>query len=64
MGLIVSNRLTDKQRDMLERLNYCGTWQLTVEEAGAVIDELLAERRMHRDDYEPDLFQSYDDNQN
>ena len=25
MGLIVSNRLTDKQRDMLESLDYCGT---------------------------------------
>lgn len=50
MGLIVSNRLTDKQRAILEKYDYCGTWELTVEEAAQIIDEIFAEQRMHRDD--------------
>lgn len=58
MSLRISNRLTAKQKAMLESLDYCGTWELTVEEAGDIIDDLLAERRMHRDDYEPDMFQN------
>jgi len=50
MGLHISNRMTDKQRAILEKYDYCGPWDLTVEEAAAVIDELFEERRlMERD---------------
>jgi hypothetical protein len=56
MGLIISNRATAKQIDMLRKLEYLGTWTLTIEEAATLIDELLEEQRMHRDDFEPDYF--------
>jgi hypothetical protein len=56
MGLIISNRATAKQIEMLRKLEYLGTWTLTIEEAATLIDELLEEQRMHRDDFEPDYF--------
>lgn len=44
MSLKISNKLTEKQRKLLVSLDYTGTWDLTVQEASKVIDELLIEQ--------------------
>lgn len=56
MSLHISNRLTDKQIAILTKLEYIGSYDLTVEQAAAIIDELFEEQRLHRDDYQPDYF--------
>lgn len=47
MSLKISNKLTAKQRAILLKLDYVGTWNLTVEEAGKIIDELIAEANLN-----------------
>lgn len=49
MSLILSNRLTDKQRAMLQRLEYYGTYDLTTEQAAHLIDELLEQQRQEQE---------------
>jgi hypothetical protein len=44
MSLKITNKLTAKQRELLLKLEYDGTWDLTVEQAAEVIDELLLEQ--------------------
>lgn len=44
MSLKITNRMTPKQKAILLKLEYIGKWDLTVEAAGKVIDELIAER--------------------
>jgi hypothetical protein len=46
MGLFISNRLTAKQRAILEKYDYCGSYDLTVEQAAVIIDELFEEQRL------------------
>lgn len=46
MSLKISNKLTAKQKDILQKLEYCGTWDLTVDEANKLIEELYAEKRL------------------
>lgn len=41
MSLIVSNRATDKQIEMLKKLEYHGDLNLSVEEAAELIDEYI-----------------------
>jgi hypothetical protein len=45
MSLKITNKLTEKQRSILVKLEYIGTWDLTVDQATKVIDELFAERK-------------------
>lgn len=45
MSLKISNKMTEKQRQILLKLEYVGKWDLTVEEAATVIDELFIERK-------------------
>lgn len=51
MSLRLTNRLTDKQREMLEKLDYLGSYDISVQEAAECIDGLLSEKRLaDRDD--------------
>lgn len=55
MGLRLSNRATPKQVAMLDKLGYIagGAYaapKLTMEEAGNIIDSLLEEQRLHKDE--------------
>lgn len=56
MSLHINNMVTDKQVAILTKYDYCGTFNLTIEEAAKIIDELFEEQRMHKDDYQPDYF--------
>lgn len=47
MSLKITNKLTEKQREMLIRLEYTDTWDLTVDAASKVIDELVAEQGLN-----------------
>lgn len=49
MSLKLTNRLTTPQRELLVRLDYLGKWDLTVEEAAALIQELIEQRRQEED---------------
>lgn len=44
MSLKISNKLTAKQRAILLKLDYVGKWDITVDEAAKIIDELFNER--------------------
>ena len=46
MSLNLHNQLTEKQRQMLIRLDYVGKWDITKEEAALLIDELLEQERI------------------
>lgn len=46
MSLKITNRLTQKQRELLVKLEYVGKWDITVEEAAKLIDELVVERKL------------------
>jgi hypothetical protein len=46
MSLHLSNRMTDKQRAILVKLEYVGKWDLTVDEAAQIINELFEEERL------------------
>lgn len=55
MGLIISNLATDKQKAILQRLEYSGTGKyalsrLTQESAAELIDELFEEQRLEQRD--------------
>lgn len=55
MGLKLSNRATPKQVAMLDKLGYIqgGAYaapKLTMEEAAQLIDELLEEQRLNKDE--------------
>jgi hypothetical protein len=52
MSLIVSNKLTDKQRAQLIKLEYIGTFDLTIEQAAEIIDELFEEQRLFYRDFD------------
>ena len=55
MSLIISNKVTDKQRAILKECEYYGTFNLTIEEAAKIIDELFEEQRLQRQHSEDDL---------
>ncbi len=44
MSLKISNKLTAKQRALLVELEYIGKFDLTVEEAAKLIDELIIDK--------------------
>lgn len=46
MSLIISNHLTDKQKAILQKMEYYGTYDLTVSEATHLIEELFEEKRL------------------
>jgi hypothetical protein len=48
MSLIVSNRATDKQIETLRKLEYYGSFDLTMAQAADLIDELFEQQRMDR----------------
>jgi hypothetical protein len=48
MSLIISNKATAKQIAMLNKLEYYGSLDLTVEQAAKLIDELFEQQRMDR----------------
>lgn len=55
MTLRLTNKATDAQKAMLTKLGYIGTGKyvldlLTMSQAAEIIDGLLAEQRMSRDD--------------
>lgn len=52
MSLIVSNRATEKQIAMLKKLEYYGNFNLSIEEAAQLIDELFEQQRL--DNFETD----------
>jgi hypothetical protein len=61
MSLRISNKATDKQLAMLDRLGYSGTGkyapdQLTIAEAAEIIDGLLELQRLHQDEPAPDYY--------
>jgi len=55
MSLKISNRATPKQIQILKDLDYLGKWDLSSDEAQAIITELWEEKRMQvqRDDETP-----------
>lgn len=46
MSLKITNKLTERQRQILVKLEYSGTWDLTVDQASTVIDELINEKQL------------------
>ena len=50
MSLILSNRATKKQRELLHKLEYYGSYDLTVTQAARLIDELFEEKRLADND--------------
>ena len=54
MALRLTNRLTAAQKQMLEQLDYYGTFDLSVQQAAEIIDGLLEEERLRKRDYEQD----------
>ena len=54
MVLRLTNRLTAAQKQMLEQLDYYGTFDLSVRQAAEIIDGLLEEERLRKRDYEQD----------
>lgn len=46
MSLIIGNRATKKQIELLKKLEYYGSLNLSVEEAAKIIDELFEEQRL------------------
>lgn len=42
MSLKLTNKLTAQQKAVLQKLEYYGTYDLTIEEAAKLIDELFA----------------------
>lgn len=46
MSLILTNRITDKQKDWLIRLEYYGSMSLTTDEAEQLITELIEQERI------------------
>ncbi len=50
MSLILSNKATDKQIAALKKLDYFGTFDLTVEQAAQLLDELFEQKRIHQDE--------------
>lgn len=66
MSLKLSNLATDKQKAILERLEYIGTGkytidQLSVSEAAEIIDGLFEEERLERQSEEAMLREPNDD---
>jgi hypothetical protein len=52
MSLKLTNRCTDKQKEMLKKLGYLGSYDITVSEAAECIDGLLEEKRLADKDEE------------
>lgn len=44
MSLKVTNKLTAHQRAILVKLEYIGSWDITIDEANKLIDELFAQK--------------------
>lgn len=61
MSLIVSNRASAKQLEMLEQMEYRGTTNLTVEQAAKLINEYWEEQRLQRKREEAALRDYYGD---
>lgn len=58
MSLHLSNRMTSKQRAILEANGYLGTWDLTIEQAAEIITAIFEEQRMHKDEIQ-DAWEGY-----
>lgn len=60
MSLILTNRLTEKQTELLKKLGYYGTFNLTVQEAEHLIDELIEQQAdPERDPLYDDPYERY-----
>jgi len=60
MSLVVNNRLTEKQKEMLQHLGYYGNLNLSAQDAEIVIDNLIEEQaEANRDPIYDDPLQRY-----
>lgn len=61
MSLIISNKASAKQLEMLEQMGYYGKQNLTVEQAAQLIKEYWEEERLERKRQEEALREEYGD---
>ena len=65
MSLKINNRATPRQIKMLKDMGYMGKWDLSTDEAAAIITELFDQRRIEVDtdslswDVDPDNQETY-----
>lgn len=59
MSLIVSDRATQAQIDLLKKLEYYGDLNLSMQEASELIDEYIEQRRMDEADMVDGLSEIY-----